>query len=90
MDELKIINTTMSPTGQVTIPQEARKILNISEGDRVSFIIDNNQVIVANQFAAELLALHRKIKPELEKSGLNSEEDIIKFCKEIRKEKGIL
>jgi AbrB family looped-hinge helix DNA binding protein len=39
---MKEIVSTVSSKGQVTIPAEIRKHLNISEGDKLSFVIEES------------------------------------------------
>ncbi|MDR3154945.1 MAG: AbrB/MazE/SpoVT family DNA-binding domain-containing protein [Deltaproteobacteria bacterium] len=90
MSSPKVVEAKISPSGQITLPKEAQKILNVSEGDRVCMILEDDKIIVTNEFVAALRSLQEKMEPELEKAGLNSEEDIIKLCREIRKESGIL
>ena len=34
--------------GQVTIPKDVRKILGVSNGDRISFIVEGNTVRIVN------------------------------------------
>ena len=58
-----MLNTTVSETGQITIPQEIMDYLKLSSGSKISFAIDEKgQVkIVPLNFSVEELAgiLHR-------------------------------
>ena len=58
-----MLNTTVSETGQITIPQEIMDYLKLSSGSQISFAIDEKgQVkIVPLKFSVEELAgiLHR-------------------------------
>ncbi len=39
-------SSTISSKGQITVPLEIRHRLGLKEGDRVEFMIDNNQTIM--------------------------------------------
>src|SRR5690554_7756284 len=49
----------ISSKGQVTIPIEIRKRLNLKEGDKVIFVEEDDRVVIAN---ASLVALKRMEK----------------------------
>ena len=68
--------------GQITLPLEIRKLLNLSTGDRVSFIVNGNNVILANSAICALKLLQSEMKGEAEKAGLTSEEEIQKYIEE--------
>ncbi|WP_427161655.1 AbrB/MazE/SpoVT family DNA-binding domain-containing protein [Aliinostoc sp. HNIBRCY26] len=40
-----MVSTTITTTGQVTIPQEIREYLNIDAGSKVDFVIDENGTV---------------------------------------------
>jgi AbrB family looped-hinge helix DNA binding protein len=70
--------------GQVTIPADVRKALGVSEGDRVSFVVDGNNVRIVNAALFAMQMLQAELKGEAERLNLNSEEDVNKLIKEIR------
>ena len=72
--------------GQITIPIEIRKKLNLKTGDKVVFIEDGDKIIFANSSMIALREFQEAMKGEAEKAGLYSEEDVNKLVKEIRKE----
>src|SRR5205809_6134241 len=39
-------SSTISSKGQVTVPQEIRKRIGLSAGDRVEFVIENGQTLI--------------------------------------------
>ncbi len=65
--------------GQVTLPLEIRKLLGLSTGDRVSFIVNGDNVILANSAVCALKLLQKDMEGEAGKVGLNNEEDIQKY-----------
>jgi AbrB family looped-hinge helix DNA binding protein len=81
-----IDNAKIMSKGQVTIPKEVRSLLKVGEGDRVTFICENNYAIVMNANVYAMKTLQRSMKGEAEKAGLTTEEDIISLCREVRAE----
>lgn len=43
---MKEITSTITSKGQVTIPSEIRKLLDLKERDKVAFIIEDDQTIL--------------------------------------------
>ena len=43
-----IDNTKIMLNGQITLPKEIREVLRVSGGDRVTFIVDGDDVRIAN------------------------------------------
>ena len=39
-------SSTVSSKGQITVPLEIRRRLGLKEGDRVEFVVDNDQTIM--------------------------------------------
>ena len=72
--------------GQITIPIEIRKSLGVKEGDKVVFIKSENGIMLANSNKVAWENIQMVMEGEAEKAGLNSEEDVVQFCKEIRQE----
>lgn len=70
------------PKGQITIPQEIRQLLGLNVGDRVSFIVNGDQVILANSAICALKLIQREMRGEAEKVGLFDEEDVQKYLDE--------
>jgi AbrB family looped-hinge helix DNA binding protein len=81
-----IDNAEVMPKGQITIPQEIRGHLNIAEGDRLTFICDDDYAIVMNTNIYALKTLQKTMAGEAERAGLTTEEDIISLCREVRAE----
>ena len=72
--------------GQITIPMEIRKSLGVKEGDKVVFIRSDNGIMLANSNKVAWENIQKAMEGEAEKAGFQSEEDVVHFCKEIRKE----
>lgn len=72
--------------GQITIPIEIRKKLNIKEGDEVVFLEENGRIILINSAMLALLEVQDAFKDEAERLGLKDEQNVVKLVKEVRKE----
>ena len=72
------------PKGQITIPLEIRKLLGLGVGDRVSFIVSDDQVILANSSICALKLLQKEFNGEAEKAGIFNEDDVQKLIEENR------
>ena len=72
--------------GQVTIPKNVRAALGIESGDRVTFIVDGNNVRVVNSAVYALMRFQEQMAGEGGKVGLFSEEDVANRVTESRRE----
>lgn len=72
--------------GQVTIPKKVRKALGVESGDRVTFIVEGNNVRVVNSAVYALLRFQEQMRGEGEKVGLFSEEDVANWITQSRRE----
>ncbi len=74
--------------GQITIPKEIRQKLGVDTGDKVMIIWDGERVSMMNPVAYALKMIQKEMEGEAEKVGLGTEEEIVAYCKQIRKELG--
>ena len=72
--------------GQVTIPKNVRAALGIDTGDRVTFIVEGNNVRVVNSAVYALMRFQEQMNGEAEKVGLLSEEDVAEWITSSRRE----
>lgn len=72
--------------GQITIPIEIRKKLNIKDGDKVVFLEENGKIIMENSAMLALREIQDAFKGEAERLGLKDEQDVVDLVKEVRKE----
>ena len=79
-------NTRISPDGQITIPKNIREVLGVSNGDRITFVVDGNEVKIANSVAYAMRKMQKAMEGEAERVGWKSEEDVVAFIKELRAE----
>jgi AbrB family looped-hinge helix DNA binding protein len=76
MSEISIGSITTK--GQITIPKEIRASLDLKEGDRVIFVIEDGQATLKKASRERLSEILRRQKPWREHS--------VKFQKRMRKE----
>ena len=75
-------NAKVMAKGQVTIPKDIRTLLGISEGDRVSFVVENGKVTIVNAavFAMQML------QKQMQTNNSITEDEISDLVKETRRE----
>ncbi len=81
-----IDNAKVMAKGQITIPKDVREVLGVSNGDRVSFIVENGNVRIVNSAVYAMQMLQNEMRGEAKKAGLDSDEDIMAMVKEMRQE----
>lgn len=72
--------------GQVTIPKNVREALGIDVGDRVTFIVDGNEIRMMNSAVYALKRFQNQMKGEVKKAGFMSEDDIAEWIMKSRRE----
>lgn len=71
--------------GQITLPINIRKALNLRDGDKVAFIEKNGQYILVNPVLLAIREVQDSFYGEAERLNLNNEEDVIDLVKDVRK-----
>jgi AbrB family looped-hinge helix DNA binding protein len=79
-------NAMIMPKGQITLPKEIRRFLNVAEGDKITFICEGEYAIVMNANIYAMRMLQREMEGEWEKAGIYNEDDILELCREVRME----
>jgi AbrB family looped-hinge helix DNA binding protein len=84
--EVGIMNLAkVSANGQVTVPAEIRKKLNLKSGDKILFFErSDGEVVINNASAAAFINAQNVFKGTAKEFGVNSEEDVQKLIDEIR------
>ena len=81
-----IDNAKVMAKGQITIPKDVREILGVSNGDRVTFVVENGNVRLVNAAVYAMQLFQNQMAGEAEKAGLDTEDKIMDMVKEIRSE----
>jgi AbrB family looped-hinge helix DNA binding protein len=77
-------NAKVMPKGQITIPKDVREVLGVSNGDRVTFIVEGSSVRIVNSAVYAMQMLQNEMKGEAEGARLTSDEEVMALVKEIR------
>jgi len=72
--------------GQITIPIEIRKKLNLKEGDKIIFLEQDGRIYFENAALLSFNRIQDAMAGEAQKAGYNSPEEMNELVKEIRKE----
>lgn len=81
-----IDNAKVMAKGQVTIPKDVRKVLGVSSGDRVTFIVENDTVRIINSAIYAMQMLQSQMSGEAERSDLTSDDSVTALVKDLRSE----
>ena len=81
-----IDNAKVMSKGQVTIPKEIRSLLKVAEGDKLTFICEGDYAIVMNANIYAMRMMQKEMAGEWGKVGIDSEDDIMELCREVRAE----
>ena len=79
-------NAKVMSEGQVTIPKDVRAALGVTSGDKVTFIVDGDEVRIVNSAVYAMKLFQAQMAGEAERAGVTSEEDIVAMVKETREE----
>ena len=72
-----IDNVKVMSKGQVTIPKDVRDVLGVSNGDRITFVVENVSVHIFNFAVYAMKMLQSEMSGEAESKNLKSEEEIL-------------
>ena len=79
-----IDNAKVMAKGQITIPKDVRDVLGVSSGDRVSFIVEGNNVRIVNSAVYAMQVFQKEMVGASEAAGITSDDDVIALVKELR------
>jgi len=75
----------VSANGQVTVPVDIRRKLNLKEGDKILFFErDDGEVVINNASATAIINAQRAFNGAAKDFGVKSEEDVQRLVDEVR------
>jgi len=75
----------ISANGQVTVPVEIRKKLNLKEGDKILFFERNDgEVVINNASATAIINAQKAFDGAAKEFGVKSEDDVQQLVDEVR------
>ena len=81
-----IDNAKVMSKGQVTIPKDVHDVLGVSNGDRITFVVENGSVHIYNSAVYAMKMFQKQMSGVAEEVGLTSEDDIENLVKDVRTE----
>ena len=86
MADLAFVNDArVMSKGQVTIPKNVRSVLGINSGDRVTFVVERNEVRMVNSAVYALMKFQEQMQGESGKAGLLTENDVAEWITQSRR-----
>lgn len=82
-------NAKVMAKGQITMPKDVREVLGVSNGDRVSFLVDGSTVRMVNAAVYAMQVLQSEMAGEAARTGLTADEDVMALAKELRETDGV-
>lgn len=79
-------NAKVMAKGQITIPKDVREALGVSNGDRVTFIVEGNTVRMVNSAVYAMQLFQKEMAGEAERAGLTTDENVMALVRELRDE----
>lgn len=80
---------TISANGQITVPANVRKRLQLGPGDKIVFVENEaGDTVVVRPAAVALLRVQRAFRGAAESAGFETEEELDSYVAEVRKELG--
>ena len=76
----------ISDMGQITVPIYIRQKLRLKNGDKVIFMEDGNNIIIANAAKVAFAKIHDSFNGEAERLSIRNECDVVELVDEIRQE----
>jgi len=80
MEVVKINN------GQITLPKNIRRQLNLNDNGKVAFVEKDGQYILVNPGIIAFEYAQKAFEGEAERLGLNDVDDVVQMIKELRAE----
>lgn len=84
MQNILVDNAEIMAKGQIMLPKEIREALGVQTGDRVTFISQDNQVIMMNSAVYAMKVLQEAMQGEAQTAGITSPDDVINIMRELR------
>ena len=79
----------ISPSGQITVPIEIRRKLNLNAGDKMLFIEkDNGEILIGNAAVMAIYKAQEAFRGAAKDFGIEDEDDVQRMVDEIRYGKG--
>ena len=78
-------NISTNQDGKIIIPGEIQKLLGLSDGGRVMFITDGEEVRIVNPATRAFSELQEAMKGAAEEAGWTSDDDVVDYIMDMRR-----
>ncbi len=80
---------TLSTNGQITVPIDIRKRLDLAPGDKIVFLENEyGDIVLVRPAAAALLEAQRAFRGAANSAGFETEDELDNYVADLRKERG--
>jgi AbrB family looped-hinge helix DNA binding protein len=76
----------ITANGQITLPANVRRNLNLKDGGKVAFVEQDGTYTIINPLMMAIENAQKAFEGEAEKLGLTTDDDVVKLVKEVRTE----
>lgn len=75
----------LSSNGQITVPAEIRRLLQLKSGDKILFLQNaNGEVVISNASTQAIYKAQRAFQGAAEQMGVETEEDVQALVDQVR------
>ena len=71
--------------GQITIPMDIRKKMNLKTGDKILFFEENERFFLQNSNSSVLSDFQTAMEGAAKEAGFNNPDDVMAYIKQLRK-----
>jgi len=71
--------------GQITIPKDIRKKMNLRTGDKILFFEKDDKFFLQNSNSVALAEFQQEMEGAAEEAGFKNPDDVVKYIKQLRK-----
>jgi len=77
----------LTSKGQITIPRDVRKKMNLKTGDKILFFEENDKFFLQNSNSIVLSNFQKAMEGAAQEAGFNDPDDVVNYIKQLRKSK---
>lgn len=77
----------LTSKGQITIPRDIRKKMNLRTGDKIIFFEENGKYFLQNSNSIVLANFQKAMEGAAEEAGFNGPDDVTDYIKQLRRSK---
>ena len=75
----------LTAKGQITIPRDIRRKMNLKTGDKILFFEENNRYFLQNSNAVVLADFQKAMEGAAKEAGFDGPDDVTAYIKQLRK-----